>query len=89
MISIHALLAESDFISCELIPFNASSIHALRAEIGRYPQDALDRFPPISIHALLAESDHSGLDGRDVQDEISIHALLAESDRTGSGILLR
>ena len=59
-ISIHALLAESDFGFCDLEPiWNTISIHALLAE-----SDQLNKKNPckilISIHALLAESDAVG-----------------------------
>ena len=80
IISIHALLAESDLLrrnascSCRSI-----SIHALLAE-----SDAIVSLPSglttISIHALLAESDTSVMKQKIRELEISIHALLAESD---------
>ena len=84
MISIHALLAESDefesIVRCYVAIF--LSTLSLRRATGHRLCHAV--FSPISIHALLAESD-------DVYDHklgtlcISIHALLAESD---SGCLL-
>ena len=57
MISIHALLAESDLFD-EDDPDNlwSISIHALLAESDWQAAKALDRLR-ISIHALLAESD--------------------------------
>ena len=80
IISIHALLAESDRLL--LYPFSACHSHF-------YPRSPCGERPPrgdscyldniISIHALLAESDPQ----QSVQDNsliISIHALLAESD---------
>ena len=79
MISIHALLAESDefesIVRCYVAIF--LSTLSLRRATGHRLCHAV--FSPISIHALLAESD-------DVYDHklgtlcISIHALLAESD---------
>ena len=56
LISIHALLAESDLPPCGIPDREGISIHALLAE-----SDVLDfvraQFSIISIHALLAESD--------------------------------
>ena len=79
LISIHALLAESDsrralgFVDPDI------SIHALLAESDVF-SCYLDNIEIIiSIHALLAESDH--YDNYNLHCvEISIHALLAESD---------
>ena len=80
IISIHALLAESDEFQSVGIAHLFISIHALLAESDRQ-SGALPQPPPhISIHALLAESDLSGLFHTRV-NKISIHALLAESDR--------
>ena len=57
MISIHALLAESDVWPGLLArPFFLISIHALLAESDREREPALSQ-SSISIHALLAESD--------------------------------
>ena len=56
LISIHALLAESDAATQRLFRCYPISIHALLAEsdyMASYPQCITD----ISIHALLAESD--------------------------------
>ena len=57
IISIHALLAESDWVRSFLAPFFIISIHALLAE-----SDTLPAYhgwaTSISIHALLAESDN-------------------------------
>ena len=60
-ISIHALLAESDWYtrcrqSCRYI-----SIHALLAESDDHMAENWARFIEISIHALLAESDRSNV----------------------------
>ena len=79
MISIHALLAESDQAANGLA--NAPpkiSIHALLAESDTVLTLIWDVIA-ISIHALLAESDLRVMDGSK-SSIISIHALLAESD---------
>ena len=80
MISIHALLAESDLhyfdfsgLWCDFYP---------RSPCGerRVHFDNFNLHCVISIHALLAESDDNGRI-RDAENlTISIHALLAESD---------
>ena len=79
IISIHALLAESDAWGRDGIPVYAISIHALLAESDPCSerQQVLPR--RISIHALLAESDYGRLKAETAKN-ISIHALLAESD---------
>ena len=93
MISIHALLAESDLCAYGLKCGISISIHALFALPCRpshfYPRSPCGerRLCPvcqwrrslISIHALLAESDHADFDASK-SAKISIHALLAESD---------
>ena len=56
LISIHALLAESDCFRCCAISCITISIHALLAESDRTPTTVLTLIC-ISIHALLAESD--------------------------------
>ena len=79
-ISIHALLAESDFKASHLLGVpKCISIHALLAE-SDLSLSFGHIFPyNISIHALLAESDTlQFMRARTVA--ISIHALLAESD---------
>ena len=77
-ISIHALLAESDTLICEVIAEMTISIHALLAESDA--RRASRQQPAgISIHALLAESDRESEPALS-QSSISIHALLAESD---------
>ena len=79
MISIHALLAESDLKFTRLFYDLFISIHALLAESDVLEEDFPVDSVTISIHALLAESDQAGI--ADVtQRLISIHALLAESD---------
>ena len=79
-ISIHALLAESDYM-CPIISTTILiiSIHALLAESD--VNDAINgcNSDLISIHALLAESDAGGVPCY-LDNIISIHALLAESD---------
>ena len=57
-ISIHALLAESDWPGLLARPFLLISIHALLAE-SDLDVTIIGRTWAISIHALLAESDHS------------------------------
>ena len=57
IISIHALLAESDPLIFTVQPRKTISIHALLAE-SDYDRGASNhRAQQISIHALLAESD--------------------------------
>ena len=55
-ISIHALLAESDFVMPFFALSGAISIHALLAESDPLA-DGAEPHAAISIHALLAESD--------------------------------
>ena len=79
-ISIHALLAESDWVEGpEMTQEKVISIHALLAESDRglaeqfaLPEDFNPRSP-------CGERLHQH-PGRDPDDDISIHALLAESD---------
>ena len=81
VISIHALLAESDAEPGHRDAVrHRISIHALLAESDPPQSAEIFLAMEISIHALLAESDvfHSSTGG-DTPD-ISIHALLAESD---------
>ena len=56
MISIHALLAESDAFAYIPVPAGGISIHALLAESDLI-SDEVNANNVISIHALLAESD--------------------------------
>ena len=79
LISIHALLAESDRIPQNQLSANGISIHALLAESDIIPIGVCVT-APISIHALLAESDLAMPDLGKGYIWISIHALLAESD---------
>ena len=86
IISIHALLAESDSILRGwegLFPLFLSTLSLRRATcggMGRHWQIE------ISIHALLAESDAVQLAVCANAAGISIHALLAESDGAGSRV---
>ena len=79
LISIHALLAESDVAPSSWlrgIKIFQSTLSLRRATTA--PVNGAEG-PRISIHALLAESDGSR-EGIAMDLEISIHALLAESD---------
>ena len=78
-ISIHALLAESDYRSCVHVVGCAflSTLSLRRATTLICDVIAV---MTISIHALLAESDDHYVDNRTGELFISIHALLAESD---------
>ena len=79
LISIHALLAESDSSACcgvrRKYNFYPRSPCGERPHIRSTSHDR----PDISIHALLAESDNIN-SSVNTADKISIHALLAESD---------
>ena len=80
LISIHALLAESDNSKCRCPP--AYNHFYPRSPCGERRRNShnINRGHHISIHALLAESDKAlGLLGW-LRVLISIHALLAESD---------
>ena len=79
-ISIHALLAESDWIKSSGAAVFAISIHALLAESDFACWYIKEMTANISIHALLAESDPEAVPRRP-HAHISIHALLAESDQ--------
>ena len=85
LISIHALLAESDQrhpytrLGCKLF---LSTLSSRRATFLR---QSMRLSKPISIHALLAESDIWRMSVSSCSS-ISIHALLAESDRNHRGI---
>ena len=80
IISIHALLAESDnCFKCSLgNPRKFLSTLSLRRATDWPP--VRDVIQWISIHALLAESDRDGQPQPRIARTISIHALLAESD---------
>ena len=79
-ISIHALLAESDFFL--FIVYSMFVYFYPRSPCGeRRPMDVpQNQTLDISIHALLAESDVTDAINGCNLDYISIHALLAESD---------
>ena len=65
-ISIHALLAESDYFSGVMRQNPGISIHALLAESDLEQSASYNAYLEISIHALLAESDIHGVDFRNV-----------------------
>ena len=80
MISIHALLAESDYdttalMKCQVKFLSTLSLRRATLELFLFYQDNR-----ISIHALLAESDREAYRQASLSHRISIHALLAESD---------
>ena len=79
IISIHALLAESDHPIGILVRVVEISIHALLAESDPLTSRT-KTVSAISIHALLAESDPGENLINGIRLVISIHALLAESD---------
>ena len=88
IISIHALLAESDKlekygIKMQGLFLSTLSLRRATLELFLYYQDNT-----ISIHALLAESDAASTSTARVLSEISIHALLAESDSVPTGLVL-
>ena len=82
VISIHALLAESDLkrflLMCTIKHFYPRSPCGERL-LFLISQHLINS---ISIHALLAESDRSARPETRQRDAISIHALLAESDNS-------
>ena len=82
LISIHALLAESDRVPLAESTAESISIHALLAESDLELLTERLCNSVISIHALLAESDFLHGRNRHNVNRISIHALLAESDKT-------
>ena len=79
LISIHALLAESDLRVVDGSKSSIISIHALLAE-SDVTVLGIQHRTGISIHALLAESDFGFRFTFFQVCTISIHALLAESD---------
>ena len=78
-ISIHALLAESDFLPHSAISCICSFLSTLSLRRATAAAHMNEDDEPISIHALLAESDIAGKN-KIIEKIISIHALLAESD---------
>ena len=79
MISIHALLAESDFCFSVFYFLNLSFLSTLSLRRATARRASRQQPAGISIHALLAESDNIN-SSVNTADQISIHALLAESD---------
>ena len=80
VISIHALLAESDSLTDDVSTGGKiflSTLSLRRATEQEIIPEEVETY--ISIHALLAESDVGASQGADIE-HISIHALLAESD---------
>ena len=78
-ISIHALLAESDYIMTTIICIASRFLSTLSLRRATRRSVKLFRQNYISIHALLAESDRKAF-SIFLPIRISIHALLAESD---------
>ena len=79
-ISIHALLAESDYIAAAAAGSCPAFLSTLSLRRATKKPWTTCEILPISIHALLAESDTTGASLQS-PTRISIHALLAESDR--------
>ena len=79
-ISIHALLAESDFSLRLLRPTFTVFLSTLSLRRATAAARLTAQQVVISIHALLAESDIDFSIGSGGSGDISIHALLAESD---------
>ena len=80
-ISIHALLAESDYILCAVSVQVGGFLSTLSLRRATGKGQSSRAGIGISIHALLAESDVNDAINGCNPDFISIHALLAESDR--------
>ena len=79
VISIHALLAESDTLTDDVSTGGKIFLSTLSLRRATAQSSSYSEYLAISIHALLAESDH--YDNYNLHCvEISIHALLAESD---------
>ena len=78
-ISIHALLAESDFTTTIIICIALRFLSTLSLRRATHYDNYNLHCVEISIHALLAESDNQQCKHHPDR-EISIHALLAESD---------
>ena len=79
VISIHALLAESDVVGCGQLAQVFQFLSTLSLRRATHGHCAFGHGVDISIHALLAESDVAGI-AFQFSVLISIHALLAESD---------
>ena len=84
MISIHALLAESDLATSTIASKSRLFLSTLSLRRATRCNGILPANIPISIHALLAESDLPPHQQKR-RNWISIHALLAESDPEESG----
>ena len=80
VISIHALLAESDPGKVKLVEPGLVFLSTLSLRRATKPKALKSRLCVISIHALLAESDLKLVKANTGEHLISIHALLAESD---------
>ena len=80
MISIHALLAESDVVDAVKFANPVLFLSTLSLRRATYDTYAKVLRVNISIHALLAESDLLEQSSSYSAYLISIHALLAESD---------
>ena len=80
IISIHALLAESDSWISSIKKRTPAFLSTLSLRRATDQATNTHRERQISIHALLAESDNIN-SSVTTADKISIHALLAESDR--------
>ena len=81
VISIHALLAESDTLIWDVIAEMTISIHALLAESDRAASDTPAARRNFYPRSPCGERPVLGIQHR-VGEYISIHALLAESDHT-------
>ena len=79
-ISIHALLAESDKGTCNLLDAHRVFLSTLSLRRATVTSSTVIVIFRISIHALLAESDLIDEIQLEFNSLISIHALLAESD---------
>ncbi len=79
VISIHALLAESDYILVNTFLAIFEFLSTLSLRRATLTVLNTDGQVSISIHALLAESDRAA-NCQQRNHQISIHALLAESD---------
>ena len=81
IISIHALLAESDAKNTSIAGRITSFLSTLSLRRATNVRPDTRQPYAISIHALLAESDRRGAANCYLDNIISIHALLAESDQ--------
>ena len=79
-ISIHALLAESDYVLVNTFLAIFKFLSTLSLRRATNINSSVNTADQISIHALLAESDLNIRQIQKIENGISIHALLAESD---------